>query len=95
MPMIGLPLQQLVGREAVVHEALEIERHHVEMVGVVEPVARTESGGAVGACRIRCHATMMPCGRPGYVNARAEQSAGERLLRALFARSRPFRAVVM
>ena len=39
--------QQLIGREAVVHEALEIERHHVEVFRIVKPVARAES--AVGS----------------------------------------------
>ena len=38
MPMIGLPDWQLLERQAVVHVALEVERGHVGVVGVVEPL---------------------------------------------------------
>ena len=31
--------EQLLGGEAVVHEALEIERHHVDVLRIVEPIA--------------------------------------------------------
>ena len=41
-------LAQLLRRQAVIHEPLEIERGHVGMVGIVEPVLRAQAAFAVG-----------------------------------------------
>ena len=42
MPMIGLPDRDLLAGEAVIQVALEIERGHAGIVGIVEPVVRAQ-----------------------------------------------------
>ena len=49
----GFAAGELLAREAVVHEALEIQRDHVGMGGVVEPVARAEVSVTSHAIRPR------------------------------------------
>src|SRR5690606_34931625 len=58
---------QLLAREPVVHEALEIERHHVEVRGIVEPVLGAE---AARRTRIRAHERFCSAGAPGCQRAR-------------------------
>src|SRR5262249_8784829 len=81
----GLAREQLLGREAVVHEALEIERHHVEVLGIVEPVARTE---ATLRGRARDHAGL--CSEAARV---CLLSRGRDLRRAVASRGPPSRAL--
>ena len=68
MPMIGLPDAQLVAREAEIEVALEIERRHAGIVGIVEPQLRAQAplalasrrfGGAV-ACALVAIARPLP-----------------------------------
>ena len=61
--------QQFIGGQAVVHEALEIQRHHVEMFRVVEPIARAEAALLRGSF-VRCHATRFPVAVPARRPAR-------------------------
>ena len=42
MPMIGLPDVQLLAREAEIEVALEIERRHAGIFGIVEPELRAQ-----------------------------------------------------
>ena len=39
----GFAAHQLFGRKPVVHEALEIERHHVDVLAIVEPLLRAKT----------------------------------------------------
>src|SRR5207302_9792324 len=49
----GFAAGELLAREAVIHEALEIQRDHVGMGGIVEPVARAEVSVTSHAIRPR------------------------------------------
>ncbi len=70
----GLAAQQLVGGEPVVHEALEIERHEIDVRGVGEPVARAEAAFG-GSEAMRDDALRSS----GNIYANPEQSASQRL----------------
>ncbi len=96
MPMIGLPLSSSSGGEAVVHEALEIERRPCRCGrGVGEPVARAEAASRRGEPMDQRPCADDALGTPGTSTRTRNNPPARGCSAALCRRDRPFQAVVM